>query len=82
MRLEHDETIGESPAIHIARDVDDPPASEWAVWLNPDRTPYTGLCLAVGASREAVISEAAEKLERVLETLQGPTTDALRVLPV
>lgn len=46
---------------------------EWQVWLNTEDAEFTGLCVAVGATRDEAVESAVKVLEAVVERLQGPT---------
>jgi len=45
---------------------------EWQVWLNTDDATFTGLCVAVGDTRDEAVAEALLTLEAALDKLQGP----------
>lgn len=45
---------------------------EWQVWLNTEDMDFTGLCVAAGSTRAAVVAEAVRVFEAVVAELQKP----------
>jgi hypothetical protein len=45
---------------------------EWEIWLNTEDADFTGLCVAVGSTRQDAVTEAVRVLEAAVEELQKP----------
>lgn len=45
---------------------------EWEIWLNNEDHDFTGLCLAVGDTRDEALAQAVLILESAVERLQAP----------
>lgn len=45
---------------------------QWKVWLNTEDMEFTGLCVGVGATREAAVAQAMEGFTAAITELQKP----------
>lgn len=45
---------------------------EWQVWLNCEQSEFTGLCVSIGLTRQAAVTDAVRILEAAVDALQEP----------
>ena len=56
----------DQPALHVYGE-----DGSYSVWLNPDGTPDTGLCIGTGDTRQGAVTQAVASLEWAVEQLQS-----------
>lgn len=65
----NEEITETQPSLHIHGTDED---AGWIVWLNPDSTPDTGLCVGFGGTRDEAVADAVKALEWAVAKLQQP----------
>lgn len=66
---EHHDVL-DANELHVFKDAEF--GGDWVVWLNTEASDFDGLCVGVGLTRQAAVTQAVRVLEAALERLQGP----------